>query len=501
MILGENNLLCVSDTGKVRFIKKLDYSPVCFHSFVTGWYWGRLGPSLSYPISPILSPQFHPFPTEPGARLMLAVVSESGSLLLYESDQIIWSAQLGHVPVAIGRANVAGLPGALVTLGPTGALAVGYLGSEPQLFRVPALNLAPFEIARCQKELLELEREIRAGVDPSDASIANAAAERDVQLEVAIQGEPVPCTEQQVTGLLSSSEMCQLSVTVRVEPKLEMLQLTVATDQAIGCSKEAFLFRDVAAHSTERFDVWLYPAVPTLPASRTATVYCSYTSKQGITRVLERSVLLPVRLFLKPAQPSKEAQHKLTLTVVPPPAQHTAGNMLGRLFPEFAPEGSSASALALQPVAGGGDGRKVTIVAAKSTNRFRVQSDELGLMALVLECLIGRLQGRESVGHATEQDEAAGRKDLSSRVQVTIGGVPLVSGLLRSLQVHCDLRKAVKQLEVSTHTVRQSSGHKRCHSLPCFRLISRLPPARCDCSSGGSSSSCRSARCAHSTAY
>uniref|UniRef100_A0A182XPB6 PTHB1 N-terminal domain-containing protein n=1 Tax=Anopheles quadriannulatus TaxID=34691 RepID=A0A182XPB6_ANOQN len=423
VILGENNLLCVSDTGKVRFIKKLDYSPVCFHSFVTGWYW------------------------EPGARLMLAVVSESGSLLLYENDQIIWSAQLGHVPVAIGRANVAGLPGALVTLGPTGALAVGYLGSEPQLFRVPALNLAPFEIARCQKELLELEREIRAGVDPSDASIANAAAERDVQLEVAIQGEPVPCTEQQVTGLLSSSEMCQLSVTVRVEPKLEMLQLTVATDQAIGCSKDAFLFRDVAAHSTERFDVWLYQAVPTLPASRTATVYCSYTSKQGITRVLERSVLLPVRLFLKPAQPSKEAQHKLTLTVVPPPAQHTAGSVLGRLFPEFAPEGSSASALALQPVAGGGDGRKVTIVAAKSTNRFRVQSDELGLMALVLECLIGRLQGRESVGHATEQDEAAGRKDTSSRVQVTIGGVPSVSGLIRSLQVHCDLRKAVKQLE------------------------------------------------------
>lgn len=40
MVLGENNFFCITDTGKVKFIKKLDYSPICFHSFVIGWYWG-----------------------------------------------------------------------------------------------------------------------------------------------------------------------------------------------------------------------------------------------------------------------------------------------------------------------------------------------------------------------------------------------------------------------------------------------------------------------------
>uniref|UniRef100_A0A182YKU5 PTHB1 N-terminal domain-containing protein n=1 Tax=Anopheles stephensi TaxID=30069 RepID=A0A182YKU5_ANOST len=415
VMLGENNLLCVSDTGKVRFIKKLDYSPICFHSFVTGWYW------------------------EPGARLMLAVVSESGSLLLYESDQIIWSAQLGNVPVAIDRANVTGLPGALVTLGPTGALSIGYLGSEPELFRVPALNLAPFEIARCQKELLELEREIRTGVDPSDASIANAAAERDVKLYVNIAEDTVACTHPTNMPPGVAVEMCQLSMTVQVEPKLEVLQLTVTTDQAIGCSKDAFLFRDVEARSTERFDVWVFPAEPTVPATRTVTVYCSYTNKQGITRVVQKEVLLPLKLFLKPCQPSKEAQHKLTLSVVT--AQQTN---LGQLFAEFASDGVSTSALGLQP-AGGGDGRKVTIVAAKSTNRFRVQSDELGMIGIVLECLIGRLQGREMIGPPSDGDAPA-RKE-SSKVLVTINGVPSIGGLLRSLQMHCELRKAVLKLE------------------------------------------------------
>uniref|UniRef100_A0A182WLL9 PTHB1 N-terminal domain-containing protein n=1 Tax=Anopheles minimus TaxID=112268 RepID=A0A182WLL9_9DIPT len=414
VILGENNLLCVSDTGKVRFIKKLDYSPICFHTFVTGWYW------------------------EPGARLMLAVVSESGSLLLYECDQIIWSAQLDDVPVAINRANVTGLPGALVTLGATGSLTIGYLGSEPQLFRVPALNLAPFEIARCQKELLELEREIRAGVDPSDASIANAAAERDVKLSATIGEELVRCTHATNIPPGVATEMCQLSVTVQVEPKLEVLQLTIATDEAIGCSKDAFLFRDVVAHSTERFDVWIYPTEQTMPATRAVTVYCSYTSKQGITRVVQKQILLPLKLFLKTCQPSKEAQYKLTLSVAST-SQNVVGSGLGQLFQEFASEGSNTSALGLQHV-GDGDGRRVTIVAAKNTNRFRIQSDELGSMPLILECLISRLQG-----HSADSDANA-RKE-SSQTMVTISGVPSISALLRSLQIHCELRKAVKQLE------------------------------------------------------
>ncbi|XP_053676405.1 protein PTHB1 [Anopheles nili] len=422
VVLGENNLLCVSDTGKVQFIKKLDYSPMCFHAFVAGWYW------------------------EPGARLMLAVVSESGSLLLYESDQIIWSAQLGEVPVAIGRANVAGLPGALVTLGATGALAIGYLGSEPQLFRVPALNLAPFEMARCQKELLELEREIRAGVDPSDATIAKAAAERDVRMEVEIDGASMTaCTHPtNVPSAGGTVQMCQLSVSIQVELALEVLQLTIATDRAVGCSKDSFLFRDVAAHSTERFNVWVYPVEPAPPASLTLTVFCSYTNKQGITRIQHKDTSLPLALFVKSCQPSKEALHKLTLTISP--VSSVLGGGLGQLFPEFTPEGGASSALGLQLVTGS-DTRKVTIVAAKSTNRFRVQSDELGLMPMVLECLIKRLHDDSPV-HRVAESEVDTRKNASAaKVHVTVSGMPAVSELMKALQVHHELGRELKQLE------------------------------------------------------
>lgn len=33
-ILGENNLMCISDTGCMLFIKRLDYTPICFYTFL-----------------------------------------------------------------------------------------------------------------------------------------------------------------------------------------------------------------------------------------------------------------------------------------------------------------------------------------------------------------------------------------------------------------------------------------------------------------------------------
>ncbi|XP_049542801.1 protein PTHB1-like [Anopheles darlingi] len=409
VVLGENNLLCVSDTGKVRFIKKLDYSPICFHAFVVGWYW------------------------EPGARLLLAVVSESGSLLIYENDKILWSAQLPDIPVALSRANVSGLPGALVTLGQTGSLTIGYLGSEPELFKVPALNLAPLELDRCQRELLALEREIRAGVDPSDASIANAAAERDVTLELSIDN-CIPCTHP--TNITTSTgaatlEMCRLSVTVHVSLNLEMLQLTVALDPAIRCTKESFLFRDVLANSTELFEVWLYPYEAATPASLAVTVSCSYTNKQSITRVLQRLVALPLQLFVKSCPASKEAKHKITLTASSNAVAAAGGTGLNALFPEFCTSEGSQTALGLQSLV---DGRRVTIVAAKNTNRFRIQSDELTLLPLVFECLLKRFNPEPA-------------KTPKGRPGITVNNVPPVSELANHFRIHHDLRRELKHLE------------------------------------------------------
>lgn len=40
LILCENILYGITDQANVKFMKRLDYSPICFSSFVSGWYYG-----------------------------------------------------------------------------------------------------------------------------------------------------------------------------------------------------------------------------------------------------------------------------------------------------------------------------------------------------------------------------------------------------------------------------------------------------------------------------
>lgn len=298
--------------------------------------------------------------SEPDTRLMIAVVSESGSLLLYEDSQIVWSAELPEIPVAISRANVSGLPGALVTLDNSGVLSVVFLGSEPHLFKVPPLNLVPFEVEKCQKEMMELEKEIRAGVDFSDIALINAATERDIALLVVLDTKLERCTHStNING--AELSMCQIIVTVTTHIKLELLQLCISVDPSLKCSKQVFMFRDIAADQTQKMESWIYPYEPVIPSDFTVCILCSYTNKQGITRVLQKASILPLEMFVKPTQASKEAAHKVTLT------SHGSDESLANLFPEFISDGNPHALGLLSLISG----TKVTIVAAKNTNRYR----------------------------------------------------------------------------------------------------------------------------------
>lgn len=48
LVLCENCLYGFTDQSSVKFIKRLDYSPKCFSSFVAGWYYGEPHNSSKY---------------------------------------------------------------------------------------------------------------------------------------------------------------------------------------------------------------------------------------------------------------------------------------------------------------------------------------------------------------------------------------------------------------------------------------------------------------------
>lgn len=362
MILGENNLISMTDTGKVRFIKRLDYTPVCFTAFIIGWFW------------------------EPNARLVTAVVSERGSILIYEEAKLIWTLQLsGHEsPVAVQRSNLQDLPGALILLSETGLVNVGYLGSDPYPFQVPALNMHRMNAEAAHDELVELEKEIRTGLDFTDTTLMNAAAERDLQVKISRlpKLERVSIGKDSIgLGTIEALDLkkCMISVNLKAGVNIDQIQVFFDVAPPLMCTKATQVFRQVNAAHTERIDTWIFVERVGPISSLEVKVVVSFINTSSICRIIEKTVPLPLDMFFKPVLPVKEdASIKITMTL-----HGLSGPMptLSSLLPsEFAID-SHIQAIGLQSIYA--PDTIVTIVAAKSSNRIRLQSNDISGLPLI----------------------------------------------------------------------------------------------------------------------
>ncbi|GBP54570.1 Protein PTHB1 [Eumeta japonica] len=103
---------------------------------------------------------------EPGARLLLMVASEDSKLYIYENTLLLWSCDLNHIPIAINRCFLKGLPGGVVTLSTTGILSINFLGTEPDLStnNVVMLN-EPMDSEKIQEELSSVEESLKKILD------------------------------------------------------------------------------------------------------------------------------------------------------------------------------------------------------------------------------------------------------------------------------------------------------------------------------------------------
>ncbi|XP_059615295.1 protein PTHB1 [Phlebotomus argentipes] len=399
IVLGEHNLFCLTDTGKVKFIKKLDYTAVCLHTFVIGWYW------------------------EPDVRLMIAIATEMGSFLIYEESKLIWSAQLPEVPVAVTRGTFTDLSGGIVTLSDTGVLTVGFLGSEPQIFKVPALNLKHLTVEKAQKELEDLEGEIKSGIDFTDISLINAAAERELSVNVSIskvlvQSIYAPKDDESDDG--ESPKMCEISVVLKASIAIDHAQVIVNADPPLMAKDPVHVFRDVESKATRRVSTWIYMAKRLDPPSLQISVLVSSINRQGIPRVCEKKIFLPIGLVYKSGSAQKEAKYKIVVE-----AENVAKNV-AELFAEMQFE-ASAQAIAFKSIY---SGISTTIVAAKNSNRYRIQSDNLEALSGILSLFLSRLQTSPN----------------DSGEKIKISGVFFTEELIHTIDNHARCAQEMKDL-------------------------------------------------------
>lgn len=254
---------------------------------------------------------------------------------------------------------------------------------------MPPLNLHELNYELAQKELTELEKEIRAGVDFTDVSLAVATAERDLQVQILLEpGKLDLCKfKTKVDGIdVLDLKQCLVSVTLKATTKIEQVQINFDANYPLVCSKPLHMFKDLVLNHSQRIDTFVYMMEALPVSSIDVRAIISFINTQSICRIIEKKISLPLEMFYKQVQPLKEGSAvKLTFSV---DNVSSVPSLAALLSPDFSIDVAQAIGLraTYTPDA------IVTIVAAKNSNRFRVQSNELAPLAVIVNILLNRLK-------------------------------------------------------------------------------------------------------------
>lgn len=361
---------------------------------------------------------------------MTTIVSESGSLLIYESMNVVWAAQLTNIPVAIQRANLQDLPGGVVTLSEDGFLSIGYFGSDPQMFQVPPLKIKELDYEKNQRELEELEDQIRKSVDITDTALENASIERDCFITVNVNEklENSIFSSYEINGLNENPKMASLNINLKYNAAFEQVQISIATDFPIFCSESRFTYDNVESNSSEKISCWIYINGNYDPIELKVTVLVSCTNRQSILRVIEKTATLPMNLIWRQANPQKEATLKITMNI-------ENIDELSKIFPEFNYESNSHAI----GISSNYTNSIVTIVKAKNTSRFRIQSESVSGLAAILSILIERIK-------SAKIKVSLNSKDTNQIKTIPTMPIDIVQKLIDE---HYAAHKTVKRIKVS----------------------------------------------------
>ncbi|KAK5644334.1 hypothetical protein RI129_005634 [Pyrocoelia pectoralis] len=340
--VGEKHLFCLSENGILRFVKKLDYTPICMYA--------------------------HSLDTE--SCVWTLIVSETNNLFIYLNTTLKWSAQLPILPIAIKRAMFKNVHGALVILSEDGNLHCSYLGTQPHLFSTPPLSNQELDYEKVEAELLSLTRIIR-NYYSSDTKLTETVTEPELQITVTVNPEFT-------VGVSEVYPSCIVSVTITPNVILEEVQVTILVQKSLRCTKEIEFYASLTQKET--FESKVYLDQSSCCSSLNMEIISSMITSVGVPKVIRKSIELPLRLFFCKTEIGKENRYKILLDI----NQETVP--LSILFPEFT-EGQTAviNEIRLKSKS------EAIITIVKHSNKYSLYSDSLLDLNLVVQSLNTRL--------------------------------------------------------------------------------------------------------------
>ncbi|XP_046732118.1 protein PTHB1 isoform X1 [Silurus meridionalis] len=360
-ILGERNLFCLRDNGQIRFMKKLEYNPGCFLPYA----------SVS----------------EGTTNILLA--NHNNMLLVYQDTTLKWAAQLACVPVAVRIANFPDLKGLVVTLSAEGHLQCSYMGTDPSFFTAPKVDAREVNYDEVDKEMKALQKVIREVTRNQDI-IPKAEAEDDLAV-TALVSTNLDDVSQALIPEINGIHVPSVTVKVKVSSRfaVQSAKMSVCVQPPLAVTQDQFVLDSLGSGSQVVVAFSAFLNGHYTPADLTGDVAVSYSSPTelnpaGVPRVTQCKFVLPLCLVCCPTTASKNAKYKITVDTNKPPIN------LSEAFPEFAdkPEDKEGNALAFQFIAGS----RVTVLASKTSQRYRIQSESFEDIWPVAKELVQRFE-------------------------------------------------------------------------------------------------------------
>ncbi|XP_053506907.1 protein PTHB1 isoform X1 [Ictalurus furcatus] len=360
-VLGERNLFCLRDNGQIRFMKKLEYNPSCFLPYA----------SVS----------------EGTTNVLLA--NHNNMLLVYQDTTLKWAAQLACVPVAVRVANFPDLKGLVVTLSSEGHLQCSYMGTDPSFFTAPKVDSREVNYDEVDAEMKALQKVIRETTRNQDV-IPKAEAEDDLTV-TAIVSTNLDDVSQALILEINGIAVPSVTVKIKVSSRfaVQSAKMSVCVQPPLAVTQDQFALDSLGSGSQVVVAFSAFLNGHYTPADLTGDVAVSYSSPTelnpaGVPRVAQCKFVLPLCLVCCPTTASKNAKYKITVDTNKPPIN------LSEAFPEFSgkPEDKEGSALAFQFIAGS----RVTVLASKTSQRYRIQSESFEDIWLVAKELVQRFE-------------------------------------------------------------------------------------------------------------
>ncbi|UMM13883.1 hypothetical protein L5515_001939 [Caenorhabditis briggsae] len=299
----------------------------------------------------------------------LIVATADDTLLIFKDNQLIWNcnSQMSPVGLLVCSYNKS-YENVITMLGSNGKIVIGYLGTEPSLYKVPDDKLI-INYAERAEQFKALEQKIR------ETDIAGGAVKRKegIQMKLSI-GEMGKRTIE--PNAASNAPYCNVVVDFSELHNVSKLHINILSECA--CPSNQVLLNVGSSQSTASLQIQFYVGSKKSPTSNKVTIaaHCVF-SQISVTKTIE----LPFKTFFEETQVDRNAKYKVTID--------TAGGViaLNKLFPEFESENPQAIGFSLH-----GSDKTISIFAANKSNRYRIQSEHVSLLQIAAKELVSRIQ-------------------------------------------------------------------------------------------------------------